>query len=149
MSSQGAGRVRTLASRTVRGAPSGSGNGSCNTRKTPSITFIKGNAGKGAVPNYGQRKERNVRPDGHRIAPVFPQRPPPEATTFSLPSSSFNASSYTSPGVAPPLAGQKHNERTGRRFVRKKTALLMPGQGSQYVTMSRDLYDSFQAARDV
>lgn len=149
MSSQGAGRVRTLASRTVCGAPSGSGNGSRNSRKAPSITFIKGNAGKGAVPNYGQRKERNVRPDGHRIAPVFPQRPPPEATTFSLPSSSFNASSYTSPGVAPPLAGQKHNERTGRRFVRKKTALLMPGQGSQYVTMSRDLYDSFQAARDV
>ncbi|WFD36806.1 [acyl-carrier-protein] S-malonyltransferase [Malassezia cuniculi] len=143
------GRVRTFATRVACSAASSSGNGGTGASNAPKIVFLKGNAGKGAVHNYGQRKGRQARSDGKRIAPVFPQRPPPEATTFSLPSSSFNASSYTSPGVAPPLAGQKKNERTGRQFVRKKTALLMPGQGSQYVTMSRDLYNNFQSARDV
>lgn len=137
---------RAFGTRAACRAEHGNGSKDPNCQR---IVFIKGNAGKGAVQNYGQRKDRSTRSEGKRIAPVFSSRPPPEATTFSLPSSSFNASSYTSPGVAPPLAGHKYNERSGRQFVRKKTALVTPGQGSQYVTMSRDLYDAFQSARDI
>mgnify|MGYP001507487960 FL=1 len=119
-------------------------------------------AGKGAVQNYGRRR----RPVSERLSleaaraelrshrrqnTGAPSAPLPESHTFSQPSSSFNASSWVSSGVAPPLAGRNAaglgEGYLGRPITPKHTALIMPGQGSQYVTMAKDLYESFASAR--
>lgn len=82
-----------------------------------------------------------------------PKQPFPEQRTFSQPSSSFNASSWVAPGIAPPLGGRSATGigegHKGRPMERKSTAVILPGQGSQYVTMSRDLYELFPSARHV
>ncbi|WFD29778.1 [acyl-carrier-protein] S-malonyltransferase [Malassezia sp. CBS 17886] len=117
--------------------------------------FVRGHGGKCAVHGYGRRpppdseNPTGTRPRG---TPLPPTRPLPEERTFSLPSSSFNESTWVSPGVVPPLGGRSAalgEGLTGQKMERKKTALIMPGQGSQYVTMSHDLFQSFASARDV
>ena len=127
------------------------------------VQFVQAHAGKGAVFNYSSRHRR---PEADKKtlqdpeilarrnrAPGKPNLPFPEQHTFSLPSSSFNASSWVSSGVAPPLAGRSAagigEGWVGRKIQHKPTALIMPGQGSQYVTMARDLYESFATARRV
>ncbi|WFD07603.1 [acyl-carrier-protein] S-malonyltransferase [Malassezia vespertilionis] len=77
----------------------------------------------------------------------------PEQRTFSQPSSSFNASSWVASGVAPPLGGVNAagtgEGYKGREMRQMKTALILPGQGSQYVSMSEDLYNLYPSARRV
>ncbi|GAK63844.1 malonyl CoA-ACP transacylase [Moesziomyces antarcticus] len=155
--------------------------------KAASAPIVMGNAGKGAIPNYGKRKMDTIHLSApstfgggggggsstassstskvptdealanryeHRYSPsTRSEHPLPQHTYFSSPSSSFNASSFVAPGTQPPLAGtatggvgQGH---PGIGIVRKKTALIFPGQGSQYVAMSKDLYKAFRSARSV
>lgn len=116
--------------------------------------MISGSAGKGAVPGYGKRKrgelpdqsrqsvsERDdeiVRGYEHTYAPTT--RSPkamPHHTYFSASSTSFNAAST-------PAIGEFKGT-----LKPKKTALIFPGQGSQYVAMCRDIYRSFRSARSV
>ncbi|CAO1636175.1 unnamed protein product [Sympodiomycopsis kandeliae] len=123
-------------------------------RRQQPVYTISGSAGKGAVPGYGQRKRGQDLPDQsrtsvrerddeivrgyeHVYAPT--SRAPkamPHHTYFSTPSTSFNAASST--------GGEDRGE-----LKRKKTALIFPGQGSQYVAMCRDIYRSFRSARSV
>lgn len=130
--------------------------------------IVMGNAGKGAIPNYGKRKTNSITFSGsanpteaaqaqlyhHSYSPsTRSEQPLPQHTYFSSPSSSFNASSFVTPGTQPPLGGTT-TAGTGQGYpgsaiVRKKTALIMPGQGSQYVAMSKDLYKAFRSARTV
>ncbi|KAJ1028392.1 hypothetical protein NDA16_001559 [Ustilago loliicola] len=149
--------------------------------KASSAPIVMGNAGKGAIPNYGKRRINTIHvkaPAGssnpaassagaaaptdqalatryqHRYSPsTRSEQPLPQHTYFSSPSSSFNASSFVAPGTQPPLAGtttagvgQGH---PGIGIVRKKSALIFPGQGSQYVAMSKDLYKAFRSARSI
>ena len=148
--------------------------------KASSAAIVMGNAGKGAIPNYGKRKMNTIHVSGpssgstrpsaspspastdqahaqryeHRYSPsTRSEQPLPQHTYFSSPSSSFNASSFVAPGTQPPLAGtttaglgQGH---PGIGIVRKKSALIFPGQGSQYVAMSKDLYKAFRSARSI
>ncbi|EST07925.2 Acyl transferase [Kalmanozyma brasiliensis GHG001] len=150
--------------------------------KAASSPIVMGNAGKGAIPNYGKRKMNTIHVSGpssgaprtsatasapsstsdqdhasryqHRYSPsTRSEQPLPQHTYFSSPSSSFNASSFVAPGTQPPLAGtatggigQGH---PGIGIVRKKSALIFPGQGSQYVAMSKDLYKTFRSARSI
>ncbi|CBQ72220.1 related to Malonyl CoA-acyl carrier protein transacylase [Sporisorium reilianum SRZ2] len=150
--------------------------------KSSKAPIVMGNAGKGAVANYGKRKTNSIKvpppSDSTESLPSASQPPPasasstaahryehryspstrsehplPQHTYFSSPSSSFNASSFVAPGIQPPLAGtatagvgQGH---PGIGIVRKKTALIFPGQGSQYVAMSKDLYKAFRSARSI
>lgn len=150
--------------------------------KGSSAPIVMGNAGKGAIPNYGKRRMNTVHVKGpagssnpaaaapsssavptdqklaeryeHRYSPsTRSEQPLPQHTYFSSPSSSFNASSFVAPGTQPPLAGtttagvgQGH---PGIGIVRKKSALIFPGQGSQYVAMSKDLYKAFRSARSI
>lgn len=75
-------------------------------------------------------------PLGSQYAPsTRSQKALPQHTYFSTPSTSFNAAS--------PTGG------SGAQLKRKKTALIFPGQGSQYVAMCRDIYRSFRSARSV
>lgn len=124
--------------------------------------LLQARAGKGAVFDYSAR-QRRPSADGvvldeatlerRRLASGRSNKPLPELRTFSLPSSSFNASSWVSSGIAPPLAGRNAagigQGWTGRPIQHKPTALIMPGQGSQYVTMARDLYEKYESAREV
>ncbi|WFD21445.1 [acyl-carrier-protein] S-malonyltransferase [Malassezia equina] len=124
------------------------------------VQFVRAREGKGAVMNYGMRRRSPARRNEisdevesrRQLAPGA-RRPLPEAQTFSLPSSSFNASSWVSSGVAPPLAGRNAagvgEGYAGRSIERKPTALILPGQGSQHVTMAHDLYNEYKAAREV
>lgn len=149
--------------------------------KASGAPIVMGNAGKGAIPNYGKRKMNTIHVSGpssscatrpstpvspaspdatlvnryeHRYSPsTRSEQPLPQHTYFSSPSSSFNASSFVAPGIQPPLAGtatagvgQGH---PGIGIVRKKSALIFPGQGSQYVAMSKDLYKAFRSARSI
>ncbi|TKY87395.1 hypothetical protein EX895_004072 [Sporisorium graminicola] len=90
----------------------------------------------------------------HRYSPsTRSEQPLPQHTYFSSPSSSFNASSFVAPGTQPPLGGAATGGvgegHAGIGIVRKKTALIFPGQGSQYVAMSKDLYKAFRSARSI
>ncbi|SPO22189.1 related to Malonyl CoA-acyl carrier protein transacylase [Ustilago trichophora] len=145
--------------------------------KAATAPIVMGNAGKGAIPNYGKRRMNTIHVSGpsgasneakaaastdqalanryeHRYSPsTRSEQPLPQHTYFSSPSSSFNASSFVAPGTQPPLAGtttagvgQGH---PGIGIVRKKSALIFPGQGSQYVAMSKDLYKAFRSARSI
>lgn len=135
---------------------------------TPSI--VMGNAGKGAIANYGKRKSNAVNISGpaqqsnsdqktsqryeHKYSPsTRTEQPLPQHTYFSSPSSSFNASSFVAPGTQPPLRGAATagvgEGHSGIGMVRKKSALIFPGQGSQYVAMSKDLYKKFRSARSI
>lgn len=116
--------------------------------------MISGSAGKGAVPGYGKRKVSGAVPDQsrtsvrerddeivrgyeHTYAPTMRSpRAMPHHTYFSTPSTSFNA------------ASRSGGESRGS-LRKKKTALIFPGQGSQYVAMCRDVYRSFRSARSV
>ncbi|CDS82413.1 related to Malonyl CoA-acyl carrier protein transacylase [Sporisorium scitamineum] len=163
-----------------QGGPVGAnpeGTATTSSTKGASAPIVMGNAGKGAVANYGKRKtntiklpapstsassseaptstdQQHVHRYEHRYSPsTRNEHPLPQHTYFSSPSSSFNASSFVAPGVQPPLAGtatagvgQGH---PGIGIVRKKTALIFPGQGSQYVAMSKDLYKAFRSARSI
>jgi len=124
------------------------------------VQFVRAREGKGAVMNYGMRRrsperrnQTNKQIESRRQLAPGTGKPLPEAQTFSLPSSSFNASSWVSSGVAPPLAGRNAagvgEGYAGRSIERKPTALILPGQGSQYVTMAHDLYNEFSTAREV
>lgn len=116
------------------------------------VKFVRAHAGKGAVLNYGRRTRSGANKalraatglgqahDEHSA----PKKPLPELRTFSQPSSSVNSLSWLKSGGA-----QQGASDPGRPMPRKRTALILPGQGSQYVTMSRDLYDLFPAARHV
>ena len=78
----------------------------------------------------------------------------PQHTYFSSPSSSFNASSFVAPGTAPPLSRVLSAAGVGQYSPggipkRKKTALIMPGQGSQYVGMGKNMYKTFRSAREI
>ena len=88
-----------------------------------------------------------------RLASGKSNMPLPELRTFSLPSSSFNASLWVSSGIAPPLAGPNvagiGQGLTGRLIQPKLSALIMPGQGSQYVNLARDFCEKYKSARDV
>ena len=123
-----------------------------------SVLMRHANAGTGAVRNSGYRrrpgaeKARNAPDAATRGSSATPAAQFPERKTYSLPSSSFNASSWVSSGVRPPLGGKFPGPGSGHVGVRiqhKKTAMLMPGQGSQYVAMSKDLYEAFGTAREV
>ncbi|SNX82879.1 related to Malonyl CoA-acyl carrier protein transacylase [Melanopsichium pennsylvanicum] len=143
--------------------------------KASNAPIVKGNAGKGAIPNYGKRRMNTIHVSGlssatrpaepspdqahaksyeHNYSPsTRSEQPLPQHTYFSSPSSSFNASSFVAPGTQPPLSGtttagvgQGH---PGIGIVRKKAALIFPGQGSQYVAMSKDLYKAFRSARGI
>ncbi|PWY98626.1 FabD/lysophospholipase-like protein [Testicularia cyperi] len=139
--------------------------------KPASAPIVMGNAGKGAIANYGKRKMNTIHMSGpsklggstdddmsqryeHKYSPsTRTEQPLPQHTYFSSPSSSFNASSFVAPGTQPPLSGattagvgQGH---PGIGMVRKKSALIFPGQGSQYVAMSKDLYKAFRSARSI
>ena len=130
------------------------------------IQFVRAHAGKSAVTDNRRRSREGaskalraasgISPEGQasmRADYAAPKHPLPELHTFSDPSTSFNASSWVSSGVVPPLAGRSAagigEGYHGRPLERKKTALILPGQGSQYVTMSRDLYETYPAARRV
>ncbi|SHO76453.1 Uncharacterized protein MSYG_0791 [Malassezia sympodialis ATCC 42132] len=124
------------------------------------VQFVRAREGKGTVMNYGMRRrsperknQTNKEIESRRQLAPGTDRPLPEAQTFSLPSSSFNASSWVSSGVAPPLAGRNAagvgEGYAGRTIERKPTALILPGQGSQYVTMAHDLYNEYSTAREV
>lgn len=146
---------------------------------TPDAPFVvKGNAGKGAVPNYGRRR-KDIRYDAeadrqtkdeaiagsyrHDYAPTSrTKKPLPHHTYFSSPSSSFNddaaaTATGTGPvGVGGPRsglgmgAGMHETQATGKKSItRKKSALILPGQGSQYVAMSLDIYRKYRSARQV
>lgn len=146
---------------------------------TPDAPFIvRGNAGKGAVPHYGKRRN-DVRYDAenmerskdqaiakgyrHDYAPTSrTKRPLPHHTYFSSPSSSFNDDAAatavgTGPvGVGGPRSGLgmgAGNHDAGpdgkKTIARKKSALILPGQGSQYVAMSLDIYRKYRSARQV
>ncbi|EPQ29922.1 uncharacterized protein PFL1_02594 [Pseudozyma flocculosa PF-1] len=136
-------------------------------RSSPLI--VMGSAGKGAVPNYGKRKSSStslacaatsaeaahIKSYAHSYSPsTRSEQPLPQHVYFSSPSSSFNASSFVAPGVQPPLggtttAGAGQGYPGSSNIVRKRTALILPGQGSQYVAMSKDLYRAFRSARTV
>lgn len=120
------------------------------------VKLVRARAGTGAVYNFGMRRVSPSRAGresseeaggGSRTAPVV------EPRLFSQPSSSFNASSWVSSGLAPPLGGRSAagvgEGYKGRSMERKTTAVIMPGQGSQYVTMAHDLYQQFASAREV
>lgn len=84
-----------------------------------------------------ERDDEIARGYEHTYAPTM--RSPkamPHHTYFSTPSTSFNAAS--------PSGGEFRGT-----LRRKKTALIFPGQGSQYVAMCRDIYRSFRSARSV
>ncbi|CAO1622000.1 unnamed protein product [Parajaminaea phylloscopi] len=116
--------------------------------------LISGSAGKGAVPGYGKRKGTGAVPDQSRMSvrerddeivrgyehSYAPSMRSPKAmphhTYFSTPSTSFNTAS--------PSGGEFRGT-----LRKKKTALIFPGQGSQYVAMCRDVYRSFRSARSV
>ena len=144
---------------------------------TPNAPFVvRGSAGKGAVPHYGRRRKdiqydaekRAVARDEsiagsyrHDYAPTSrTKRPLPHHTYFSSPSSSFNddaaaTAAGTGPvGVGGPRsglgmgAGMHETQSTGKKSItRKRTALILPGQGSQYVAMSLDVYRKYRSAR--
>lgn len=67
----------------------------------------------------------------------------PRHTYFSNSSTSFNAAA-SAPASSTSSAGHLH-----ATLKPKKTALIFPGQGSQYVAMCRDIYRSFRSARSV
>ncbi|WFD42217.1 [acyl-carrier-protein] S-malonyltransferase [Malassezia psittaci] len=130
------------------------------------VRLVRAHAGKSAVIDTRRRSREGVgkslrggtkaddpSQSAARADHASPKQPLPELRTFSQPSTSFNASSWVAPGVAPPLAGQNAagvgEGYQGRPIEPKLTALILPGQGSQYVTMSRDLYDIYPAARRV
>ncbi|PWN49851.1 FabD/lysophospholipase-like protein [Violaceomyces palustris] len=144
--------------------------GSSRSLRKSSPLVVMGNAGKGAVANYGKRRhdalslgsvpiqgEADISKAAeyqHQYSPsTRSQQPLAQHTYFSSPSSSFNASSFVAPGTQPPLGGTttagEGQGYPGSSVRRKKTALIMPGQGSQYVAMSRDLYRSFRASRTI
>ena len=155
-------------------ASSGETGAAPSKSKSSGAPIVMGNAGKGAIPNYGKRRMNTIHVTGPSGAPRTPaatdqalasryehryspstrsEQPLPQHTYFSSPSSSFNASSFVAPGTQPPLAGtatagvgQGH---PGIGIVRKKSALIFPGQGSQYVAMSKDLYKAFRSARSI
>lgn len=72
------------------------------------------------------------------------QRAMPHHTYFSTPSTSFNAATSQ---LAVSSSGA--STQAGAPLRPKKTALIFPGQGSQYVAMCRDIYRSFRSARSV
>lgn len=161
---------------TIEATRQESSGGAQNTPDAPFV--IKGNAGKGAVPHYGRRRN-DIRYDAesmkknkdeviagnyrHEYAPTSrSQKPLPHHTYFSSPSSSFNddaaatASGSGPVGVGGPRsglgmgAGMHETQATGKRSItRKKSALILPGQGSQYVAMSLDIYRKYRSARQV
>lgn len=140
------------------GAPASKG-------KASGAPIVTGNAGKGAIPNYGKRKMNTISPSPpsspsaglpdqvlakqyeHHYSPsTRSEQPLPQHTYFSSPTFSFNASPYAAPGTATGGGGSGH---PGTAVVRKKSALIFPGQGSQYVAMSKDLYKAFRSARSI
>lgn len=132
---------------------------SSSSPSSSSPSAISGSAGKGAIPGYGKRKRAHNLPDQsrtttrerddeivrgyeHTYAPSSRSpKPLPHHTYFSTPSTSFNAAS--------PTGGQVRAASAGASLRPKKTALIFPGQGSQYVAMCRDIYRSFRSARSV
>jgi malonyl CoA-acyl carrier protein transacylase len=99
----------------------------------------------------------------HDYAPTSrTKRPLPHHTYFSNPSSSFNDdAAATAAGVGPVGVGGPRSglgmgagmHETGqvkgkKSIARKKTALILPGQGSQYVAMSLDIYRKYRSARE-
>lgn len=133
---------------------------------TRPVQFVRAHAGKSAVTDNRRRSRAGaskalraaagISPEGQASTHAeyaSPKHPLPELRTFSDPSTSFNASSWVSSGVVPPLAGRSAagigEGYHGRPLEPKKTALILPGQGSQYVTMSRDLYEMYPSARRV
>ncbi|KOS13277.1 malonyl -acyl carrier protein transacylase [Malassezia pachydermatis] len=129
--------------------------------KANPVKFVRARAGKGAVSHYGVRRTRSAEQAydtsgteaRRQQASMHKAKSLPESQIFSLPSSSFNASSWVSSGVAPPLAGRNvagiGQGYSGRTIEPKRTALIMPGQGSQYITMAQDLYQAYPAARGI
>lgn len=102
----------------------------------------------------------------HEYAPTSrSKRPLPHHTYFSSPSSSFNddaaatATGAGPVGVGGPRSGlgmgagmlaQSSGARPSTKAIaKKKTALILPGQGSQYVAMSLDIYRKYRSARHV
>ncbi|KDN38036.1 FabD/lysophospholipase-like protein [Tilletiaria anomala UBC 951] len=91
----------------------------------------------------------------HKYAPSTRSPDPlPQHTYFSSPSSSFNASSFVAPGTAPPLSRVLSAAGVGEYLPggvpkRKKTAVIMAGQGSQYIGMGKNMYKTFRSARAI
>jgi malonyl CoA-acyl carrier protein transacylase len=149
--------------------------------------IVEGNAGKGAVPNYGKRRRYTHDTDSvssmdlygpahsssntkdakyaqqyrHEYAPTARSpKPLPHHTYFSSPSSSFNddaaatAAGMGPVGVGGPRSGLgsgagTHEVINSGKIKRKKSALILPGQGSQYVGMTDDIFRKYRAARQV
>lgn len=152
--------------------------GNFNQKPRESIEFVvSGSAGKGAIPNYGRRKpnfydaeDKKSNKDRkleesytHNYAPTSRSpRPLPHHAYFSSPSSSFNddaaaTAAGTGPvGVGGPRSGlgmgagmHFSGSSIGHNVARKKTALILPGQGSQYVGMTLDIFRKYRSARQV
>lgn len=161
-----------------QGGPASHENGQPEPRSQHKIEFVvQGSAGKGAVPNYGRKKrytheteglstepssdEKIARQYRHEYAPTARSpRPLPHHTYFSTPSSSFNDdAAATAAGVGPvgvggPRSGLGMGAGThvldgSAAITRKKSALILPGQGSQYVGMTDDIFRKYRAARQV
>ncbi|UZJ56960.1 hypothetical protein CBS101457_006280 [Exobasidium rhododendri] len=99
----------------------------------------------------------------HDYAPTSRSRQPlPHHTYFSSPSNSFNddaaatAAGEGPVGVGGPRSGlgmgagmhETGKVRGKKSISRKITALILPGQGSQYVAMSLDIYRKYRSARE-
>ncbi|KAN0060120.1 [acyl-carrier-protein] S-malonyltransferase [Thecaphora frezii] len=149
----------------VADSAQGGGHVAC-TSKAPLV--VTGNAGKGAVANYGKRKilpvaltssanateAAQAKSYSHSYSPsTRTEQPLPQHVYFSSPPSSFEPTSFKGQDVQPQLgntsAAGSGLGHSGSSIARKKTALIMPGQGSQYVAMSKDLYKAFPSARTV
>lgn len=128
-------------------------------RRRPEATWSARDGSEGR--SSSNRDEAIASTYRHDYAPTSRSpRPLPHHTYFSSPSSSFNddaaamATGAGAVGVGGPRSGLgmgagMHVSGGGQRIARKKSALILPGQGSQYIGMTQDVFRKYRSARHV